>query len=219
MDTTLGIDAARELLLRRAGALGLLEDGRPRAEVTFASREAEDAVIARLLDAEVNAATPTQEECRRYYEGHPERFTAGDLVEASHILFAVTPGVPVMALRTRAEEALATVRASPELFADLARELSNCPTGAEGGHLGQFGRGEMVPELDRAVFGTAAVGVLPRLVATRHGFHVVRIEHRVAGRPVPFERVRERIAGELAELALARALRRYLHALGEATPA
>lgn len=216
METRMGWDEARELLLERAGALGLLEEGRPRAEVAFATRDAEDAVIARLLDAEVNAATPTDEECRRFYDGHPERFTVGDLVEASHILFAVTPGVPVAALRARAEEALQALRADPELFADLARELSNCPTGAEGGHIGQFGRGEMVPELDRAVFATAALGVLPALVATRHGFHIVRIERREVGRALPYERVRERIGAELADLAVARALRRYLRTLSRA---
>ena len=52
--------AVRELLLQRAAALGLLEGGAPRERVSFASREAEDDVIARLLDAEVTTPSATR---------------------------------------------------------------------------------------------------------------------------------------------------------------
>jgi peptidyl-prolyl cis-trans isomerase C len=174
--------AIRELLLQRAGELGLLEDGLPRERVAFAGRGDEDAVIAQLLDREVKTPEPTTDECRRYYDAHAERFTSGELVEARHILFALTPGTPVLALREKAESVLAGLRAQPADFAQRARELSNCPSGENGGSLGQFGRGEMVPEFDRAIFGTTATGVLPVLVATRYGFHVVDVARRIEGR-------------------------------------
>ncbi len=213
MQATIGIDEARELLLVRAGQLGLLEDGRARAAVTFASREAEDAVIAQVLDAEVRTPQPSEEECRRHYEANPGRFTSGELVEASHILFAVTPGAPVAALRARAEQALHDVAQDPATFAEQARALSNCPSAEQGGNLGQFGRGEMVPEFDRAVFGAQATGVLPALVATRYGFHVVLVARRVEGRLLPFEAVRERIGAYLAQAVEARAVRQYVQVL------
>jgi peptidyl-prolyl cis-trans isomerase C len=205
--------AIRELLLQRAAELGLLEDGAPRERVTFASAEAEEAVIARVLDAEVTTPEPGEDECRRFHAAHPERFTSGDLVAARHILFAVTPGTPVSALRARAERALAELRADPSAFEERARELSNCPSGAQGGRLGQFGRGEMVPEFDRAVFETAATGILPALVATRYGFHVVMVEQRVPGRPLPFDAVRGSIAQFLAARVQERALRQYVQVL------
>lgn len=205
--------AIRELLLQRAGELGLLEGGLPRGWSTFAARDDEDDVIAQLLEAEVATPKPSTDECRRYYDTHPERFTSGDLVEARHILFAILPGTPVMALREYAERVLAELRAAPETFAVRAQELSNCPSGQQGGSLGQFGRGAMVPEFDQAVFGTPATGVLPALAATRHGFHVIAVERRIAGTLLPFGAAAERIAAYLASLVEARALKQYVEVL------
>ena len=205
--------AVRELMLQRAGELGLLENGLPRERVTFAGRDDEEDVIARLLEAEVTTPKPSAEECRRYYETHPERFTSGDLVEARHILFAIMPGTPVMALRDHAERVLAELRSAPEAFAARAQELSNCPSGQHGGNLGQFGRGEMVPEFDKAIFGTPATGVLPTLVATRYGFHIVAVERRIPGNRLPFEMVAERVADYLATRVLERALKQYVEVL------
>jgi peptidyl-prolyl cis-trans isomerase C len=208
--------AVRELLLQRAGALGMLEGGASRERVAFASRADEDAIIARVLDAEVVTPTPGDEECRRVYDAHPERYASGELVEVSHLLFAVTPGVPVAALRVEAEKVLAEIVEAPERLPERARAISNCPSGQQGGNLGQFGRGQMVPEFDAAIFGNDRLGVLPQLVATRYGFHVVRVDHRVAGRTLPFEAVREHIATELAATVQARALRQYVEVLAGA---
>jgi peptidyl-prolyl cis-trans isomerase C len=202
--------ALRELLLQRAGDRGLLEGGAPRHAVAFASRADEDRVIAALLDAEVATPAATADECRRHYDAHPERFVSGELVEARHVLFAVTPGTPVGALRERAEATLAELRSHPERFAARAGELSNCPSGAQGGILGQFGRGQMVPEFDAALFGHAGTGVLPQLVATRYGFHVVCVDHRVPGQRVPFEHVARSIAAQLEAQVTARALQQYV---------
>ncbi len=205
--------AVRELLLQRAGELGMLEAGEARARVAFASRDDEDAVISALIDAETRVPQPTEAECRRYFEAHPRRFDTGELVEARHILFAVTPGTPVGALRAQAERTLAAVAAEPGTFAEQARSLSNCPSGAQGGSLGQFGRGQMVPEFDRAIFGKPDVGVLPQLVATRYGFHVIDIVRRIAGRPMAFEHVRAGIEAYLSRRAEERALAQYVRIL------
>ena len=205
--------AVRELMLQRAGELGMLEGGLPRERVTFAGRAEEDALIEALIELEVRAPTPTDSECRRYFDARPERFTTGELVEARHILFAVTSGTPVQPLRTLAERTLAEVRSEPTRFAERARELSNCPSAAQGGNLGQFGRGQMVPEFDKAIFGGSAVGVLPQLVATRYGFHVVEVVRRAPGRALPFEHVQESIATSLAAASEARALAQYVKML------
>lgn len=205
--------AVRELLLQRAGALGLLEGARPREAVAFASPDDEDAVIAAVLDREVRTPTPSEDECRRHFAAHPARFTSGELVEVRHILFAVTPRTPVMALRGKAEAVRAELRAQPLLFATRARELSNCPSAEQGGSLGQFGRGEMVPEFDRAVFDRPTTGLLPELVTSRFGFHVVEVVRRIPGRPLPFEAVRASIAAHLGATVEAAALRQYVAVL------
>jgi peptidyl-prolyl cis-trans isomerase C len=147
------------------------------------------------------------------YDARPERWTTGELVEARHILFAVTAGTPVAPLRARAEAMLAALLADPAAFAGEARAWSNCPSGETGGNLGQFGRGQMVPEFDRAVFGTTATGVLPELVHSRYGFHIVAIDRRIPGRALPFDAVRDRIAASLTARVQERALRQYVQVL------
>jgi peptidyl-prolyl cis-trans isomerase C len=190
----------RELLLQRARALGI-------------AGASEDEVIDRLIEREVRTPEPADEECERYYDRHPERFTSGELVEARHILFAVTPRAPVAAIRAKAEAVLREVRADPARFSLLAQENSNCPSGANGGNLGQLSRGEAVPEFESAIFGAKAAGILPRLVSTRYGFHVVQIERSIPGRTLPFDVVRARIANALREQVRHTALRQYVRML------
>ncbi|MCP3915647.1 MAG: peptidylprolyl isomerase [bacterium] len=63
-------------------------------------------------------------------------------------------------------------------FADLARQHSKCPSGQSGGDLGQFGRGQMVPEFDKVVF-SADVGSVEGPVKTQFGFHLLEVTDRV----------------------------------------
>jgi peptidyl-prolyl cis-trans isomerase C len=204
--------AVRELLLQRARELELTGNGDIEKHNT-AKRDAEDALIAQVLDAEVSTPIPTEAECRRHFDAHPEQFTSGELLEARHILFAVLPGTPVALLRARAEAMLVELKADPTLFAARAREFSNCPSGAHDGNLGQFDRGQMVPEFDKAMFGTSATGVLPQLVQTRYGFHIALIERRLPGRHLEFETVRQGIAAYLASRVQAQALMQYVRVL------
>jgi len=94
--------------------------------------------------------------------------------------------------------------------------MSNCPSGQDGGNLGQLSRGACVPEFEQAVFGSAATGLLKRLVNTRFGFHIVIIDRRVAGRQVPFEAVRAKIADHLSERVRSKALQQYVAVLAGA---
>lgn len=199
--------AVRELLLQRGRELGLSHGSET------GNRDQEDVLIAQVLDAEVATPTPTETECRRHYDTHPNQFTSGELVEARHILIAVTPGAPLALLRTQAESLLKDLLADPSLFSARAGEASNCPSGQHGGNLGQFGRGQMVPEFDKALFGTTSTGVLPQLVQTRYGFHIVLIERRLPGKRVDFELAREGIAAFLASRVQAQALAQYVRLL------
>lgn len=62
-------------------------------------------------------------------------------------------------------------------FAELAAEHSSCPSGQEGGELGEFRPGQMVPEFDKVVF-SAPVGVVQGPVKTQFGFHLVEVTSR-----------------------------------------
>jgi len=194
------LGAVRALLAARAAELGI--DGAD-----------DEARIEGLLDREVAVPEPTEAECRRFYDHHPELVTAGELVAVRHILFAVVPGVPVDALARTAEKALVEVRANPERFAEIARQFSNCPSGQHGGNLGQLQRGETVPEFEQAVFGADTTGILPRLVNTRYGFHVIAVDERAPGKLLPFAAVKESIAARLVERVRAKALVQYVRLL------
>jgi len=62
-------------------------------------------------------------------------------------------------------------------FAEMARQHSRCPSGQQGGELGEFGRGQMVPEFDEVVF-TAEVGKVHGPIKTQFGYHLVEITSR-----------------------------------------
>lgn len=199
------LGAVRELLRQRAVALGLVS--------ADANNQSLDDAIEALLDREIKTPEPSEDECRRFYAQNQADFTAGELVFARHILFAVTPGVPVGPLRSKAEQTLDELCRHPERFADRARELSNCPSGRHDGNLGQLSRGECAPEFEQAIFGMAATGLRRRLVNTRYGFHIIAIDGRVAGQLVPFEAVHEKIAAHLAEQVGRKALAQYVAVL------
>jgi peptidyl-prolyl cis-trans isomerase C len=199
------VQDVRSRLVERAKALGLEGD-------------TEEAVLDALLEHEVQVPPPTLAECQRYYTEHPDRFRAGDLVEADHILFAVTGRVPLAALRERAQQVLDALLAEPDRFAALATEFSNCPSGKVGGNLGALSRDDVVPEFWQAIMDFGDTGVRPALVESRYGLHIVRVARRVEGRALPFEAVRQQIMDRLAERNLHRALREYAHALVHSEP-
>ena len=62
-------------------------------------------------------------------------------------------------------------------FADVAKAHSKCPSGKQGGELGEFSRGQMVPEFDKVVF-TAEVGKVHGPVKTQFGYHLIEITKR-----------------------------------------
>lgn len=222
-----GADVLRELayseLLRQHAVMkGLL----PRHKTLSAPElgETERKVIEAMVDGEVSSPQPNEDECQRYYEANPSQFMVGQALHVRHILFAVTPGVNVHALTIHAEKALLELTrkdASPERFVQLAAELSNCPTSAQGGDLGWVGPDDCAPELANELFHQKhsqwGMGVHPRLIHTRFGFHIIEVLNRRAGKTPAYAEVRERIATLLAVQSRGRALHQYMSLLiGEA---
>ena len=176
--------------------------------------------IETLLDEVLVVPEPGVEACKRVFEAHPGRYARGERLHLRHILFAVTEGVDVNALRQRAEGLLLELRCvEPEAdkFREAARRWSNCPSGADGGDLGCVTRDDCAGEFARDVFGQQTIGILPRLVHSRFGFHVVEVLRRDAGIQPTFEEVQPAIAAGLRQRSWANALRQYLQVLaGEA---
>ncbi len=211
--------ACTELLRQAAMDQGLLPADDP-APQAGALSEAASTAIERLLDAALQLPEPGDEAGRRHHAAHAQRFARGERVRARHVLFAVTPGVDVNALRQRAEACLLDVRsATPEeqaagdRFAAAARVSSNCPSGAQGGDLDWLRIEDCAPEFARELFGHAEIGVLPRLVHSRFGLHVVEVLARERGTVPPYEQVRAAVLQQLRQQSFATALSQYLRLL------
>ena len=213
--------AYSELLRQAAITQGLLcRNDAPTADGVM-STDASNA-IELLLETNLTIPEPSEEACRRHHAAHQAAYSKGERIHARHILFGVTLGVDVVALRNRAETTLLDVRchdgqALDDAFAKAAGTMSNCPSGAEGGNLGWLVHTDCAPEFAKELFGHKEVGVLPRLVHSRFGLHVVEILQREAGLDQPFEVVQGAVNLSLKQKTYVTALRQYMQLLaGEA---
>ncbi|WP_375559835.1 SurA N-terminal domain-containing protein [Bernardetia sp. OM2101] len=101
---------------------------------------------------------------------------AVDSVKASHILFKTDGKSPEekLAIETKAKEILAKAKSGGN-FAELAKEYSEDGSKDKGGDLSWFGRGAMVKPFEDATFGATGNGVLPELVESRFGYHIIEV--------------------------------------------
>lgn len=205
--------AVRELLLQEANRLGV--------EVPATAGEmkqeeaAEDAVIRKLIEQEVDVPQAGEDECRRIYEVNRHRFCSDTIYEARHILFAVesTDAGARAEVRGKAENLAAHLAEHPEEFAAAAEEFSDCPSGRQGGNLGQLTTGSAVTEFERALETMTARDSAPKLVESRFGFHLVVVDRKIDGEQLPFESVEDRIAAWLDATAWSKAVAQYISIL------
>ena len=115
------------------------------------------------------------------------QFMGEEQVSASHIL---------VDSEDKANELLAKINAGEITFEDAARENSSCPSSQRGGSLGEFGRGQMVPEFDSACF-EMEVGEVRGPVQTQFGYHLIRLDAKKAAEPMHFGDVREMLVRQL----------------------
>lgn len=110
--------------------------------------------------------------------------------------------------KKRAEDLLTQV--TPENFADMARENSDGPSGPNGGDLGWFGKGQMVAPFEEAVFNGEAGKIVPEVVETQFGYHLIYVEDKkedkVKARHILFtskasDATREAVLGEATDAA------------------
>lgn len=190
----------RSVLLQEAEKLGL-------------AAATEDDTIEALFAQELRIPEADEQTCLTFYRNQPQRFTNGEMVEARHILFQVTPNAPLELLRETAEAILVELQVHPERFAELAEQYSNCVSGKVGGNLGQLTRGQCVPEFEELVFRLPEGALADRLLETRFGLHIVQILRRVQGQLLPFEAVKAQIADYLQRQTWQRAVHQYLQIL------
>lgn len=135
------------------------------------------------------------EELRDFYEQHREDFVEGEQAKASHVLIRLSPDASQeqrAAAQLRADSVAEMARAGGD-FAEIARKNSEDPGSKEqGGDLGWFGRGAMVPEFEQAVFA-AKPGEIVGPVKSQFGYHVIKVEEFRPELQRPFDEVREEV--------------------------
>jgi peptidyl-prolyl cis-trans isomerase D len=165
--------------------------------------QADDAAVEKVLKDE-------SERVRRFYDEHPERYHLPERVRARHVLVRIEKDAPedkVAAARLKIDAAYQRIQAGED-FAAVAREVSEDPGSKEnGGDLGLFPRGQMVPAFEEVAFGLAD-GQTSEVVRTDFGFHVIRTEAHEAAKDQSFDEVSRAIAEELANGDRARELAR-----------
>ena len=137
----------------------------------------------------ISAVKVNDADVKKYYEDNLNKFKQGETVNADHIL---------VDSEEKALEILAKIESGEMSFGDAAREYSSCPSGQRGGNLGDFGRGQMVPEFDKAVFELEVDEVTKTPVKTQFGYHLIKLNSKSESTVMPYEE----IAPQLTEMVL-----------------
>lgn len=161
---------------------------------------------------------PSAAEIRAFYDENPDAFEHPEQFHARHILIRVDQGADEAAwqsARQRAEEIRQKATAPGADFAQIAYDFSEGPLGKQtGGSLGWFGRGQMVPEFDRAV-ADLKKNEISQPVRTQFGWHIIqKLDQRDAGQ-VPFEQVADQLENRLRNERVSEALNELLEELHE----
>jgi peptidyl-prolyl cis-trans isomerase C len=157
----------------------------------------ERVTIEKYVAAELLQSVPLDDATlQKEYNAHPERYAVPELVTARHILVRLKPGASEAeqaAALKKAQEIHARAVAKGTDFAKLASEVSEDETTkAEGGNLGRFQKGMMVPEFEQASF-SLPVGGISEPVKTAFGYHIIKVEEHTKSETPPFDSIKDKV--------------------------
>jgi parvulin-like peptidyl-prolyl isomerase len=161
----------------------------------------------------------TEADALAYYNANPQQFTEpadpADSVRASHILIMVDD----KASDKDKQEALAKInkihaelKQNPKNFEALAKANSQCPSAAQGGSLGAFQKGRMVPEFEKAAFALKE-NEISGVVKTPYGYHIIRRDPAAKAQKLPFAQVKAQLINFLTGMKRQQAVQAYLNEL------
>lgn len=147
----------------------------------------EDMLANFAIAKAVDGVRVTDEEAKKFFEENEKDLNAGESVSASHIL---------VDSEEKANEIKAEIESGAVSFEDAARKYSSCPSSEQGGALGEFTRGQMVPEFDEACF-SMKVGELRGPVKTQFGYHLIKLNDKKEATPLKYEDIADQIKQKL----------------------
>lgn len=147
-------------------------------------------ILAQMAMAEtMKGVEVSDEEAEVFYNEHSDEFAEPETVSAKHILVED---------EDKCKEILAAIENGETTFEEAAKAHSTCPSGAQGGDLGVFGKGQMVPEFEVAAFD-AEVDAVVGPVKTQFGYHLIKVEEKNEASTIPFADVKKSIKGNLVQ--------------------
>jgi peptidyl-prolyl cis-trans isomerase C len=157
----------------------------------------------------------TEAEAKEFYDTNPDRFAKPESVTASHILIKFDEAETdegKAAKKAELEKIRADIIAETITFADSASTNSHCPSKAQGGSLGTFGKGQMVPEFEVAAF-TQEIDEVGDIIETQFGYHIIQVSERTEEGVVDYEEAKEQIIGFLSGQKKQQAVADYIKSL------
>ena len=147
-------------------------------------------ILAQMAMRDVlKTAEVSEEEMKEYYDANQAQYKKGATVSAKHILVAA---------EEKCNEILAAITSGEKAFEQAAQEFSTCPSGQRGGDLVTFGKGQMVPEFEKAAF-EAEIDQVVGPVQTQFGYHLIIVEAKNEAEVAAFEEVKESIRRALIQ--------------------
>ena len=154
-----------------------------------------DLLISKFVESTiVSKIKVTEEEARKFYDQNPDKFTRNETVKASHILIGVEPAATAedkKKARAKADKLHKELVPGAD-FAALAKENSSCPSSQQGGDLGFFGKGQMVPPFEKAAFALKQ-GEISEVIETQFGYHIIKLMEKKPAESVTFKEAQSKI--------------------------
>jgi peptidyl-prolyl cis-trans isomerase C len=165
-----------------------------------------------------DVAAPAEADVKKYFDEHPEEFEQKASVDAAHILIS-TQGIEDPAQLAAKEKIAKELRAElvakkGENFAEMAGLHSDCPSKAQGGDLGEFEKGQMVPEFEKAAFAQE-VGVIGETIKTDFGYHIIKVNGKKEAKTLVFADVKEDLTKTLLDQAKSEKMGNFVEGLRE----
>jgi peptidyl-prolyl cis-trans isomerase C len=151
--------------------------------------------INNLIEKQIASKVSVSDaEAKKFYDENKDKFKHEEMVRASHILVVVDPKASPedkKKAREKAEALLKRVKGGED-FAAVAKKESGCPSAAQGGNLGYFSKGQMVPAFEDVAFSLKP-GEISGVVETQFGFHIIKVDEKKPAGTETFDEVKQRI--------------------------
>jgi peptidyl-prolyl cis-trans isomerase C len=171
-----------------------------------------DLLISNFIETKfVSKTVVTEAEARAFYDKNPDKFKQDETVKASHILIGVDAKASADDRKKAREKAdkLHKELAGGADFATLAKGNSTCPSSQQGGDLGFFGKGQMVPAFEKAAFALKP-GEISAVVETQFGYHIIKVAEKKPASTIAFKDVKTKIEEYLKGQKVNEAIQKYL---------